>query len=56
MCSARIWYSSRSVSMKRYAALILIDPVQVRNGLAYPSDRPGTGLEWNESLIRHLAA
>ena len=32
--------------------LVLIDPVRVVDGLAYPPDRPGSGLEWDEAEVR----
>jgi L-alanine-DL-glutamate epimerase-like enolase superfamily enzyme len=31
---------------------ILAEPVRVAGGLAYPPDRPGAGLEWDESAVR----
>jgi mandelate racemase len=35
-----------------HAGPILIDPVSVVDGLAYPPDRPGSGLEWDEAEVR----
>jgi mandelate racemase len=35
-----------------HAGAILIEPVRVVAGLAYPPDRPGAGLEWDEDAVR----
>jgi mandelate racemase len=35
-----------------HAGAILIEPVRVVDGLAYPPDRPGVGLEWDEDAVR----
>lgn len=36
-----------------HAGPILTEPVRVTGGLAYPPDRPGSGLEWDEAAVRH---
>jgi mandelate racemase len=38
-----------------HAGPILIDPIRVADGLAYPPDRPGSGLEWDEAEVRRWA-
>jgi len=35
-----------------HAGAILAEPVRVAGGLAYPPDRPGAGLEWDEAAVR----
>ncbi len=35
-----------------HAGAILIEPVRVVDGLVYPPDRPGVGLEWDEDAVR----
>jgi mandelate racemase len=35
-----------------HAGAILIEPVRIADGLAYPPDRPGAGLEWDEDAVR----
>jgi mandelate racemase len=35
-----------------HAGAILVEPVRVVAGLAYPPDRPGAGLEWDEEAVR----
>ena len=35
-----------------HAGPILTEPVRVVGGLAYPPDRPGAGLEWDEDAVR----
>jgi mandelate racemase len=37
-----------------HAGPILTQPIEIRNGLAYPPERPGNGLDWNEPLLRRL--
>ncbi len=38
-----------------HAGAILAEPVNVVDGLAYPPDRPGAGLQWNEAEVRRWA-
>ena len=38
-----------------HAGAILTEPIRVDGGLAYPPDRPGSGLEWDEAAVRHWA-
>jgi mandelate racemase len=35
---------------------VLAQPLELREGLAIPSDRPGSGVEWNEAAIAKFAA
>ncbi|MGA8339138.1 MAG: enolase C-terminal domain-like protein [Solirubrobacteraceae bacterium] len=35
-----------------HTGAILAEPVRVAGGLAYPPDRPGAGLEWDEPAVR----
>jgi len=35
-----------------HAGPILSEPVRVVDGFAYPPDRPGNGLEWDEAAVR----
>ena len=35
-----------------HAGPILAEPIRVSEGLAYPPDRPGSGLEWDEEQVR----
>src|SRR5690606_18918466 len=35
-----------------WASPILARPMQIRNGNVCPPDRPGTGIEWDESAVR----
>jgi mandelate racemase len=37
-----------------HAGPILIEPVRVRNGRVVISERPGSGIEWDETVIRRL--
>jgi mandelate racemase len=37
-----------------HAGPILAEPVRVEGGLVLPSERPGSGVEWNEELIERL--
>ena len=39
-----------------WAAPILAEPVQIRNGHAIGSTRPGLGIAWNEKAVRKYAA
>lgn len=39
-----------------HAHSILMDGIRIQNGYALISDRPGSGLEWNEEMIGHLIA
>lgn len=34
-----------------HAGPILLDPVRVENGFAYPSERAGSGIAWDESAL-----
>jgi len=34
---------------------LLAEPLQIVNGMAVPSDRPGAGLDWNQDIIRKYA-
>ena len=33
---------------------VLAEPIELRDGMAIPSERPGTGIEWNEGAIARL--
>lgn len=35
---------------------ILKEPIEVRDGMAYPSDRPGSGVEFNEEAVQRYLA
>jgi mandelate racemase len=35
-----------------YAGIILEEPVHIQSGYAMPSDRPGSGLAWNENAVQ----
>jgi L-alanine-DL-glutamate epimerase-like enolase superfamily enzyme len=35
---------------------VVADPLEIREGLARVSDRPGSGIEWNEAAIAKLGA
>lgn len=37
-----------------WADAFVEEPLQLRDGLAIPSDRPGTGLSWDEKRLEHL--
>jgi mandelate racemase len=37
-----------------WAEPILEQPLRIRDGLAYPSDSPGSGVEWNEEAVRRF--
>jgi L-alanine-DL-glutamate epimerase-like enolase superfamily enzyme len=37
-----------------HARPILAEPVRVRDGQVLISDRPGSGIEWDEAAIRQL--
>ena len=37
-----------------HAGPILVEPVRVQNGRVLISERPGSGIEWDEALIRRL--
>ncbi|HTJ25810.1 MAG TPA: enolase C-terminal domain-like protein [Candidatus Limnocylindria bacterium] len=39
-----------------HAGPILAEPVRVENGYAWPSDRPGTGIAWDEAAIAAASA
>ena len=39
-----------------WAAPVLAEPVQVRDGSVLIPDRPGSGITWNEDAVRHYAA
>ena len=39
-----------------HAGPIVLEPVRFANGQVQISDRPGSGLEWNEEMIRHVLA
>ena len=39
-----------------WAAPVLAEPVQVRDGSVLVPDRPGSGITWNEDAVRHYAA
>ena len=34
---------------------LLAEPLQIVDGMAVPSDRPGAGLDWNQGIIRKYA-
>jgi len=38
-----------------HTGAILTEPVRVVDGLAYPPERPGAGLEWDEAEVRRWA-
>lgn len=38
-----------------WASPILAQPLAIADGLAIPSDRPGSGVEWNEEAVRGFA-
>jgi len=38
-----------------HAGAILTEPIRTAGGLAYPPDRPGSGLEWDEAAVRRWA-
>jgi mandelate racemase len=38
-----------------WASVLLEEPLAIRDGMAWPSASPGTGLRWNEDAVaRHL--
>jgi mandelate racemase len=37
-----------------WAAAILAEPLQIKNGHAVISDRPGAGIAWNEDAVKHF--
>jgi mandelate racemase len=36
--------------------MIVSEPLRIENGMAIPSDRAGTGIEWNEEAISRCSA
>ena len=38
-----------------WAAPILADPLEIRDGRAIIADRPGSGIEWNEAAVAEYA-
>jgi mandelate racemase len=34
---------------------LLVEPLDIANGLAVASDRPGVGLEWNREAVARYA-
>jgi mandelate racemase len=38
-----------------WPAPVLKNAVEVRDGMVWPSDRPGIGIEWNEAAIARFA-
>jgi mandelate racemase len=51
-----VTHTRRWLEYLDHAGPILTEPVRVREGLALPPDRPGSGLEWDEELIDRLPA
>jgi mandelate racemase len=39
-----------------WADALLVEPLQVIDGMVSPADRPGAGLEWDEAKLRRLSA
>jgi mandelate racemase len=39
-----------------WAAPLLREPVQVKDGVARIPDRPGVGIEWNEEAVARYSA
>ncbi|MEO6408664.1 MAG: enolase C-terminal domain-like protein [Burkholderiaceae bacterium] len=36
-----------------WADVLLAEPLRIENGMALPSDRPGSGLEWDAAAVQH---
>jgi mandelate racemase len=34
---------------------LVMEPLRLVDGMAYPSERPGNGLAWNDAVVRKLA-
>jgi mandelate racemase len=39
-----------------HAGPILLEPVRIKDGFALPSERPGSGLAWDEAAVQHALA
>jgi mandelate racemase len=56
-CSAQVLAATPTAHWLEYADWwnpVVADPLELRDGLAIPSDRPGSGIEWNEGAIAKL--
>jgi mandelate racemase len=58
-CSAHVLAATPTADWLEYADwwnAVLAEPLEVRDGLAIPSERPGSGVDWNAGAIAKLAA
>jgi mandelate racemase len=58
-CSAQVLAATPTAHWLEYADWwnpVVADPLEIREGLARVSDRPGSGIEWNEAAIAKLGA
>lgn len=58
-CSAQVLAATPTSHWLEYAEWwnpVLSEPLEVREGLAIPADRPGSGVEWDEAAIARFAA
>ena len=54
--SAHVLAASPSCQWLEYvdwADAILNEPLRIENGFAVMSERPGTGISWNEGAVEH---
>jgi mandelate racemase len=58
-CSAQVLAATPTADWLEYADwwnAVLAEPLEVRDGFAIPSERPGSGVDWNAGAIAKLAA
>ena len=56
-CSAQVLAATPTAHWLEYADWwnpVVANPLEIRDGLAMPSERPGSGIEWNEEAIARL--